>query len=64
PVRLPGLESALLGRPLADAVEDAADAASAEITPPADHHGTVAFRRGLLRTLVRRLSARLEEHAR
>jgi carbon-monoxide dehydrogenase medium subunit len=60
PVRLPGLEGALLGRPLADAVTDAADAASAEIDPPSDHHGTAAFRRGLLRTLVRRLCARLD----
>lgn len=63
PVRLPGLEAALLGRPLADAVEDAAEAASADIDPPSDHHGSTAFRRGLLRTLVRRLSARLEEPA-
>ncbi|GAA3251416.1 xanthine dehydrogenase family protein subunit M [Pseudonocardia petroleophila] len=61
PVRLVGLEAAVLGRPLAEAVEDAAAAASAEIDPPADHHGTVAFRRGLLRTLVRRLAARFEE---
>jgi len=60
PVRLPGLEAALLGRPLADAVEDAAEAASAEIDPPSDHHGSAAFRRGLLRTLVRRLCARLD----
>lgn len=61
PVRLRDLEAALVGRLLAEAVEDAAEAASAEIDPPTDHHGTAAFRRGLLRTLVRRLSARLEE---
>jgi carbon-monoxide dehydrogenase medium subunit len=64
PVHLPGLESALLGRPLGEAVEDAAEAASADIEPPADLHGSTAFRRGLLRTLVRRLSTRLEEPAR
>lgn len=60
PVRLTGLEGALLGRRLADAVADAAEAASAEIDPPSDHHGSAAFRRGLLRTLVRRLCARLD----
>lgn len=64
PVQLPGLEAALLGRPLSEGVEDAADAASADIEPPTDLHGSTAFRRGLLRTLVRRLSARLEEPVR
>ncbi|MGK5112347.1 FAD binding domain-containing protein [Geodermatophilus sp. CPCC 205506] len=61
PLRLAALETALVGRSLAAAVEDAAAAAAAEVDPPADAHGSAAFRRGLLRTLVRRLAARLEE---
>ena len=62
PVRLPELERTLLGRPLGETatVAEAATAASAEIDPPSDHHGTAAFRRGLVRTLVRRLCARLD----
>lgn len=56
PVRLAGMEAALIGLELnAATVEEAADAAGSEVDPPTDAHGTAAFRRGLLRTLVRRL---------
>ncbi len=61
PLRLIGLETALVGRPLRASVEAAVQAASAEVDPPADQHGTAAFRRGLLRTLVRRLADKFEE---
>ena len=61
PQRLPGLENALIGRVIADAVNDAADAASAEVEPPTDIHGTAGFRRGLLRSLVRRVLIKFGE---
>jgi carbon-monoxide dehydrogenase medium subunit len=61
PLRLTGLETALVGGPLGSTVDAAVAAASAEVDPPTDHHGTGAFRRGLLRTLVRTLANRLEE---
>ncbi|PVX59533.1 FAD binding domain-containing protein [Rhodococcus globerulus] len=61
PQRLFGLENALTGRAIADAVEHAADAASAEVNPPTDIHGTAGFRRGLLRSLVRRVLIKLNE---
>jgi carbon-monoxide dehydrogenase medium subunit len=64
PLRLAALEAALVGRSLAQGAEAAATAAAAEVHPPADQHGSATFRRGLLRTLVRRLAARLEEEAR
>ncbi|WP_037370854.1 FAD binding domain-containing protein [Amycolatopsis orientalis] len=64
PVRLPGCEAALTGNPLSSpAIEQAAEAASAEIDPPSDNHGSAAFRRGLIRTLVRRQAGRLQEVA-
>lgn len=61
PQRLSGLENALIGRTIADAVDGAAAAASSEVNPPADIHGTAAFRRGLLRSLVRRTLTKLDE---
>lgn len=61
PYRLLGLEAALTGRRLSEAAPDAVEAASAEVTPPSDQHGSAEFRRGLLRTLVRRLLNRFEE---
>lgn len=64
PVRLPACEQALIGNPLADqAIEQAAEAASAEIDPPSDTHGSARFRRGLIRTLVRRQAGRFLEVA-
>lgn len=61
PVRLTALEQALLGRSPAAAMDDAVEAASSEITPPTDQHGTAEYRRGLLRTLVRRIINTFEE---
>ena len=64
PVRLPGCEAALTGNPLSgQAIEQAAEAASAEIDPPSDNHGSAPFRRGLVRTLVRRQAGQLLEVA-
>ena len=57
PVRLAALESELTGQRLTSSVaEAAAEAAAAEVDPPTDNHGTAAFRRGILRTLVRRMT--------
>lgn len=57
PARLTGLEQSLTGKTLTtEVIEAACAAAAAEVSPPNDNHGTAAFRRGLLRTLVRRLS--------
>jgi len=61
PQRLVGVEGALIGRPIAEVADDAANAAAAEVNPPADIHGTSDFRRGLLRSLVRRAIATLDE---
>lgn len=56
PLRLEGLEQAFLGRSVAEAIESAAQAASGEAAPSDDQHGSAEFRRGVLRTLVRRLA--------
>ncbi|MHC3003324.1 FAD binding domain-containing protein [Gordonia sp. GN26] len=61
PQRLPALEAALVGRSIAEATEDAATAAAGEANPPTDIHGTAAYRRGLLRSLVRRILSTLDE---
>jgi carbon-monoxide dehydrogenase medium subunit len=57
PLRLTALEEALTGAALsAETAASAAEAAAAEVSPANDGHGTAAFRRGLLRHLVRRLA--------
>ncbi|WP_168701212.1 FAD binding domain-containing protein [Gordonia paraffinivorans] len=61
PQRLPALEAALVGRTIAEATEDAANAAADEVNPPTDIHGTAAYRRGLLRSLVRRNLSALDQ---
>lgn len=63
PIRLRALEDALSAGASPAAVETAAFAASDEARPPDDQHGSADFRRGILRTLVRRLSAQLSEVA-
>lgn len=59
PLRLGTTEQALIARRLSDDLSDALDAASAELAPPSDVHGTAAYRRGLVRALLRRATARL-----
>jgi carbon-monoxide dehydrogenase medium subunit len=55
PVRLSGAEAAVLGRRLdADALRDAAEAASSEVNPPTDIHADDLYRRRLVGTLVKR----------
>lgn len=61
PLRLEGLEQAFLGRSVAEAIESAAQAASGEAAPSDDQHGSAEFRRGVLRTLVRRLAEEFTE---
>jgi carbon-monoxide dehydrogenase medium subunit len=63
PVRLDRLEAALVGRRVAAGVPDAAAAGSAQVDPVTDLHGTGAMRRGMLRTLTRRLGAQLDAKA-
>jgi carbon-monoxide dehydrogenase medium subunit len=55
PARLTALEQALIGRPPADAADDAARAASDEVDALTDQHATGEYRRGALRALVRQL---------
>lgn len=56
PVRLLALEGVLAAAELnGGTVQQAADAAGAEVDPTSDGHGTAAFRRSLLRSLVRGL---------
>jgi carbon-monoxide dehydrogenase medium subunit len=61
PQRLHQLERTLNGQPPAAVADEAAYAAAAEVNPSTDQHGTADFRRGLLRTSVRRLIAQFEE---
>lgn len=61
PLRLEGMEQAFVGRSVAEAIEPAAQAASAETAPSDDQHGSAEFRRGVLRTLVRRLAGEFTE---
>jgi carbon-monoxide dehydrogenase medium subunit len=63
PLRLSELEAALVGHRLDEASEGAAQAASLEAEPRPDLHGSTEFRRGLLRTLVRRLASEFTEVA-
>lgn len=61
PQRLHALEDVLRGQTVVGGVDAAAEAAAGEVDPPDDAMGTSAFRRSLLRTLVRRQLSRLEE---
>lgn len=61
PQRLPELEAALRAGGASLDVEAAARAAAGEIDPSDDAAGNPAFRRGLLRTLVRRQLTLLED---
>ncbi|GAB7002590.1 FAD binding domain-containing protein [Nocardioides sp. AN3] len=63
PLRLGALEAALTGASTAAGIEAAATAATDETDPPDDQHGTAAFRRSLLRRLVRTLAHDLMEVA-
>lgn len=59
PLRLRAGEAELVGRRLSDGLDDVLEAVSAEIAPPSDSYGTSHYRRGLMRTLIRRASVRL-----
>ncbi len=59
PIRLSAAERALSGRRLSGNLSEVLDAASAQVEPPSDVHGTGAFRRGMLRTVVRQAVAEL-----
>lgn len=61
PQRLHDMEAVLRSDPSALDIEAAARAAADEVNPVDDAAGTAAFRRGLLRTLVRRQLNRLED---
>lgn len=61
PQRLRALEEVLIGHPVAEGIDAAVGAASDEVDPPSDAHGSADFRRGLLRTLVRRSLTQLTE---
>ena len=55
PRRLPGVEAALNGQTMSDAVIAKACAmACAEVDPPGDIHGSAAYRRSLVGTLLQR----------
>ena len=55
PVRARSAEAVLVGAgPTERTIEAAAEAAAAEVDPPADLHGTAAYRTHLVRVLVRR----------
>jgi aerobic carbon-monoxide dehydrogenase medium subunit len=59
PFRSGGAEAVLLGAEPSEAVfAEAAAAAAAEIDPPADLHGTSAYRRYVAATLIGRSLAR------
>ncbi|HEU0013504.1 MAG TPA: xanthine dehydrogenase family protein subunit M [Longimicrobium sp.] len=65
PVLARGAADVLEGQsPTADAVRAAADAAAAEIDPPADIHASPAYRRRLVEVLMRRVLPRAFERAR
>lgn len=61
PLRLEGMERAFVGRSVYEAIESAAQAAATEAAPSEDQHGSAEFRRGVLRTLVRRLAGEFTE---
>ena len=55
PRRLPGVEAALNGQSMSDAViAKACATASTEVDPPGDIHGSAAYRRSLVGTLLQR----------
>jgi carbon-monoxide dehydrogenase medium subunit len=65
PVRLTGPEQILAGAdPAGDAVEEAAQAASREISPTSDLHGTADYRRSVTVELVKRAVAQAAADAR
>jgi carbon-monoxide dehydrogenase medium subunit len=60
PVRSPEAEAVLTGQPAtAGTFATAADAAAAAVSPPADIHGSAAYRRDLARVLLRRALDRM-----
>ena len=61
PIRMTAAESALVGVDISNAAvrQAASQAAAAEINPMDDEHGSAAFRRGLIATLVKRTLDRL-----
>lgn len=55
PIRLPGAEAALVGRPLdAECIHEAGATAAIEVDPRADIHGSSSYRRELVAALTRR----------
>lgn len=65
PVRARRAEERLLGHPpTPEALDQAADAAVADLTPPADVHGSPQYRRKVARAYVRRALALAVERAR
>lgn len=61
-ILVPDAERALVGKPLSEAsIEEAAQAAAAAAQPKADHRGSVAYKRHVVATFVRRGLARGEE---
>jgi carbon-monoxide dehydrogenase medium subunit len=62
PQRLGAVEQLLEGRTVSDALfESAARCAAAEVDPPADLHGSAAYRRGLVQTLLGRALAQARD---
>ncbi|MFF4579772.1 FAD binding domain-containing protein [Streptomyces sp. NPDC001389] len=59
PVRLREAEQVLVGQRLATSLGSLLEAASAACDPPADLHGSAAYRTDMLRTALRRAVARL-----
>ena len=61
PVRLGATERALVGWRLGGDLADVLRAASDEVSPPSDIHASDNYRRGLLRTLIKRTVPRIGE---
>jgi CO/xanthine dehydrogenase FAD-binding subunit len=61
PIRLHATERELEGWRLGGDLAGVLRAASEEVSPPSDIHGSADFRRGLLRTLIRRTVPRIGE---
>lgn len=59
PLRLRAVERALVGRRLSDDLGDVLDAVAEEAVSAEDRHGSAAYRRSLVRTLLRRTAERL-----
>jgi carbon-monoxide dehydrogenase medium subunit len=65
PLRARKAEKKLIGKVLNDALlAEAGDVASAEADPPADVHGSVEYRREMVKVFVRRAAAKALERAR